>query len=200
MAFILDETLHPDLFPLAFLVGDWQGTGAIQLLGADGGETGRRIEQRLSISHDGSPQLAWFMQTWVLELPAPVPGREDEPVDPGSVVRELLLKERGRFRTSGPLPGQDLARANAAQPGSPESFVSHGVSLEIEGGETWLGEVRGPRLQLAAEEAPHPHRLDATTFATRMFGMIGSRLMWLQEIGEDPHSLRAHFSVELDRA
>lgn len=180
MAIPLDDTLHPDIRPLAWLVGEWSGTGAAQLTGDDGEEHGRRIEQRVTVSHSGTPELTWSMQTWLLRT------------DDDGPERELLMKERGTWTTTGLLPGQNEEAAAAAPAGSPESYLSHGVRFTVDGGETWNGEVRGPRLHVGAQADGR--------FFTRMFGMIGPRIMWLQEAGDSPTNLSPTLSVELDRS
>ncbi|MDU1463656.1 MAG: heme-binding beta-barrel domain-containing protein, partial [Dermabacter sp.] len=64
--------------------------------------------------------------------------------------------------------------------------------------EHWAGEVRGPRIQLATQDLGAANGADS--HGARMFGLVGGRLMWLQEVGSSPASLRPYLSVELDRA
>ena len=102
------------------------------------------------------------------------------------------------------LPGQDRAAAEAARPGSPEGQLSHHLEARFErrgeAAETWRGEVRGPRLQLALPGA------DGEVAATRMVGYISGRLMWLwEQRGPAPEgapgetALLPHLSLELHR-
>lgn len=221
MPIVLDDSLDPSLYPLAWLVGEWEGEGAAQLAGADGSPVGRRIEQRLTVEPNDSLGLDWHMQTWVLDAPAPEPptsafyeANENSAADPelddpaASIVRELLIDERATWHTHGPLPGQDIDAAAEAKPGSDDSYVSHGVSLTVQRttgfgpteAEQWSGEVRGPRIQLATRDLPDPENRGRTLHAARMFGLVGGNLMWLQEVGDSLQDLKPYLSVELRRA
>ena len=64
MAFVIDTDLHPDLAPLAWLVGRWEGAGVV---GYPTMETSYRFGQEIICSHDGRPFLRWESQTWLLD-------------------------------------------------------------------------------------------------------------------------------------
>ena len=74
---------------------------------------------------------------------------------------------------------RQMAAAEAARPGTPGSFLSHRLEAHLtrrdEPAEEWAGEVRGPRVQLALASP------DGEIAATRMFGYVSGRLMWLWE-------------------
>lgn len=57
----LDTTMHPDLAPLAWLLGEWQGTG---VAGYPGMDTVNFVQQ-VRCSHDGRPFLLWEARSWV---------------------------------------------------------------------------------------------------------------------------------------
>lgn len=220
MPIVLDDSIDPSLYPLAWLVGAWEGEGAVQLPGPDGSPVGRRIEQRVTIAPNDSGALEWHMTTWVLDAPAPQPPTNafyedaESPAevnleDPESqIVREQLLEERALWRVSGPLPGQDEQKAAQAKPGSQDAYLSHGVSVQVQrttgfgvtDAEEWVGEVRGPRVQLACKQVPSTTDSGKTLEGTRMFGLVGGNLMWLQEVGENLSDLSPYLSVELHRA
>lgn len=203
----LDPNLPESLYPLAWLIGSWSGHGAVQLREADGSAADRRIEQTLQCSATEEGTLAWSMGTELIDAPAPLPPTSAFAKDPlpaesqGTGEHTLLLRERGIWRVGDPLPGQDLAAARRAAPGDPRGHISYAldVELETEGvARHWQGEVRGPRIQLAL------HGDGAPVSATRMFGYVGGRLMWLWErlpmgTTEDDKGLAPYLSVELDR-
>ena len=214
MPITLDPSLPPSLYPLAWLVGSWQGSGAVHH-GEDAAD--QRVEQQLTCAPREDGGLDWTSIVHVVDAPAPLPptsafAKEQPaaPADAGSGTRSLLLRESGVWTVGDPLPGQDLERARTAKPGSPESIVSHALTAELtsaEGTATWAGEVRGPRIQLAlasdgtdagglAPGVSHPGLA-----ATRMFGYVGGRLMWLWEPRPaDGGDLAPSLSLELDRA
>ena len=63
MAFKIDENLHPELMPLAWLVGKWRGTGH--------GEYPTikpfTFEQEVVFNHDGRNFLNYYSRTWILD-------------------------------------------------------------------------------------------------------------------------------------
>lgn len=232
MPIVLDPSLPPSLYPLAWLVGSWHGTGAAQLPGPDGALDGRRIDQNLVCSPSDDGTLTWVMSTDLVDAPAPLPptsvfsgAAQDTPQQQGTGERELLVREKGCWRVGDPLPGQDLEAAQDAAPGDPAGVVSYAVQLELEGsghagGQIWTGEVRGPRIQIALATpeaaAEHPDARYPGLLGSRMFGLVGGRLMWLwerptdttiappaqgpdAEASEDENGLTSFLSVELDR-
>ncbi len=54
---------HPDLSPLTFLIGRWQGAGVVGYPTIDS----RRFGQEITFSHNGKPFLAYSSRTWLLE-------------------------------------------------------------------------------------------------------------------------------------
>ena len=61
--FTLDPTIHPDVAPLAWLVGRWEGAG---VLGYPTIESSR-FGQEIVVSHDERPFLRWESSTWLLD-------------------------------------------------------------------------------------------------------------------------------------
>ena len=56
MAFTIPENLHPDLMPLAWLVGTWRGKGR----GEYPNVPGFQFAQEVSFNHDGRAFLNYF--------------------------------------------------------------------------------------------------------------------------------------------
>jgi hypothetical protein len=80
MPFQLPSDLHPDVVPIAFLLGHWRGNGHGDYPTIDKFEFG----QEVGFTHDGRPFLHYFSRTWLLD-------------DDGNEVRPLAL-ETGFFR------------------------------------------------------------------------------------------------------
>lgn len=87
MAFELDPTMHPDLAPLAWLIGRWEGAGVVGYPTIESANFGQEIE----CSHDGRPFLHWHSRTWLLD-------------DAGNKVRPLAT-ETGFWR---PQPNDEV--------------------------------------------------------------------------------------------
>lgn len=184
MPITLDTSLPPSLYPLAWLIGSWEGTGA--LTAAEPGAPDARIEQQLVCTAREDGTMEWRSTIHRVDAPAPLPPTSafarDEPGSPaavGSGQRTLLHREDGVWTVGDLLPGQDREAAEAAAPGTPGSFLSHRLEARLtrrgEPAEDWAGEVRGPRVQLALGSPT------GEITATRMFGYVGGRLMWLWE-------------------
>lgn len=215
MPITLDADLDPALYPLAWLIGTWRGEGAVQLEAEDGSADGRRIEQEVVAEPTEDGALAWTMRTWVLDAPPPVPPtaafsdteapEQPEPATEGEPERRLLIAESGFWRVAGAVPGQDLEAAAKAKPGTPEALVSYELQTVLASTqgtvEVCTGEVRGPRIQLAADLVGRTEgAVVAHASSTRMFGLVGGRLLWLIERAGESSEPAPFISAELDRA
>lgn len=63
MPFELDITLNPQLAPIAWLVGHWEGAGVVGYPDIESANFG----QELDITHDGRPFLEMQSRTWLLD-------------------------------------------------------------------------------------------------------------------------------------
>jgi hypothetical protein len=63
MAFTIPENLHPDLMPLAWLVGSWRGKGR----GEYPNVPGFQFAQEVNFNHDGRPFLNYFSRSWLID-------------------------------------------------------------------------------------------------------------------------------------
>ena len=63
MAFTIPENLHPDLMPLAWLVGTWRGKGR----GEYPNVPGFQFAQEVSFNHDGRAFLNYFSRSWIID-------------------------------------------------------------------------------------------------------------------------------------
>jgi hypothetical protein len=63
MAFTIPENLHPDLMPLAWLVGTWRGKGR----GEYPNVAGFQFAQEVNFNHDGRPFLNYFSRSWIID-------------------------------------------------------------------------------------------------------------------------------------
>lgn len=59
----IPSDLHPDLVPLVFLLGRWEGAGVFDFPGAEKCNFG----QEVAFTHDGRPFLEYVSRTWVLD-------------------------------------------------------------------------------------------------------------------------------------
>ena len=80
MPFEIPSDLHPDLMPIAFLLGHWHGNGHGDYPTIEAFQ----FRQEVGFTHDGRPFLHYLSRTWLLD-------------DDGNDVRPLAL-ETGFFR------------------------------------------------------------------------------------------------------
>ncbi len=69
----IPSDLHPELLPVAFLLGNWQGAGVFDFPGAAKCNFG----QEVTFTHDGRPFLEYVSHTWVLDQD----GRKTTPLE-----------------------------------------------------------------------------------------------------------------------
>jgi len=92
----IPSDLHPDLVPLAFLLGRWTGAGVHDFPGAEKCNFG----QEVVFTHDGRPFLAYASRTWVLDAAGEqVRPLEDEVgywrIDPDRKVDVTTTRDEG---------------------------------------------------------------------------------------------------------
>ena len=63
MAFTIPENLHPDLMPLAWLVGSWR----VKDRGEYPNVPAFEFAQEVSFNHDGRPFLNYFSRSWIID-------------------------------------------------------------------------------------------------------------------------------------
>jgi hypothetical protein len=98
----LDPDLPPELVPLAWLIGTWQGAG----VGGYPTIEDFRYGQEISFQHNGKPFLHYYSRTWLLD-------------DTGAMVRPLA-QETGYWR---PRPDGGLEVLLAHPTGFVEIYV-----------------------------------------------------------------------------
>jgi hypothetical protein len=63
MAFTIPENLHPDLMPLAWLIGTWRGKGRGEYPNTESFQ----FAQEVSFNHDGRAFLNYFSRSWIID-------------------------------------------------------------------------------------------------------------------------------------
>ncbi|GAA1439602.1 FABP family protein [Leifsonia poae] len=190
--------LPAELVPLSWLLGVWEGTGVLDYA-VDEAHTELEFGQRISFSHDGQPYLNYSATSWVL----------DENHTP-------LAAETGYWRLSRTLIEGDAGPAMlpgiGAQPFTTAQSVealrnSHGgfdidVSIIHPDGvsELYLGQVAGPRIDLATDAVVRTAGAKEYTAATRLYGLVENHLLWAWDIAALGQELRTHASARLAKA
>lgn len=196
--FDLPTDLPADLAPLSWLVGVWEGSGVIDY--ADHAYTGE-FSHRVSFSHDGGDYLNYSASAWFH-------GEDD--------ARIPLVAEMGYWRLSRPAtesdPGPGLLPALASAPARTADDVE--LLRNAEGGfdievvlvhadgvsELYLGQIRGPRIDIATDAVVRPAGAKTYAAASRMYGLVDGHLLWAWDMAALGEELGAHASARLARA
>lgn len=190
--------LPADIVPLSWLIGVWEGTGVIDY---PVGERELRGEftHRVSFSNDGGPFLNY-------SATATFTG------DDGSASVPLIA-ETGYWRLTRPAtdadsgPGllpplgdtvdrgvDDVEALRAASGGFPiEVSIAHSDGML----ELYLGEINGPRVDIATDAVVRGAGAKEYGSATRLYGLVDGHLLWAWDIAALGTPLRSHASARL---
>jgi hypothetical protein len=194
----LPTDLPADLAPLSWLLGVWEGTGVIDYPVGDERLQGE-FTHRVSFSHDGGPFLnyaatATFTRDegatsvplvaesgfWRLSRPA-----TDSDAGPGLLPPLAETTPRGV---------DDVEALRAASGGFPiEVSLAHADGML----ELYLGEINGPRIDIATDAVVRGAGAKDYGSATRMYGLVDNHLLWAWDIAALGTTLRSHASARL---
>ncbi len=196
----LPTDLPADLAPLSWLVGDWEGTGVIDYE-ADGTRFTGEFTHRVTFQRGGGDALEYSATAW---LAAP-DGEESVP----------LVAESGFWRLSRPATPGDSGPAllPPRTPAAPRTVddvealrtESGGFPLEVSLAhadgtlELYLGEIVGPRIDIATDAIVRAPGGRDYGSATRMYGLVDGHLLWAWDIAALGSSLASHASARLAR-
>ncbi|MDO5629945.1 MAG: FABP family protein [Mobilicoccus sp.] len=165
MTFEIDPTMHPQIAPLGWMIGRWEGVGVVGYPDMES----RNIGQELTISHDGRPFLEVSSRTWQL--------------DESGGLEKPLAREVGFFRV--------------LENGEIELLLAHPTGIvEMYAGER---EKDRPVLNLRTDGVMRSPAAREYTAASRMYGLVEGKLMWVMDMAAEGHPLTSHISVQLSR-
>jgi hypothetical protein len=204
--------LPAELVPLSWLIGVWEGTGVIDYAVGDD-SVSREFGQRISFSHDGLPYLNYSSYTWLL---GEKPGDGEDGDESEERAPEPLVAETGFWRLSrlhiegdvgpGMLPGVGPRPFNTAQSVEALRNSAEGFDIEVSivhptgVSELYLGQVKGPRIDLATDAVVRSQSAKEYAAATRIYGLVDNHLLWAWDIAALGQSLRTHASARLAKA
>jgi hypothetical protein len=212
--FDLPTDLPADIVPLSWLLGVWEGTGVIDHE-IDGTRYQGEFAHRVSFSHDGGDYVNYAASAWLL---GDVPTDESESDgEDAARTRTALVAETGYWRLARPQsdddPGPALLPAKTARTAprtaddvealrNPEGAFDLEVAIVHSDGisELYLGQARGPRIDLASDAIVRPASAKAYASATRMYGYVDGHLLWAWDIAALGGTLASHASARLARA
>lgn len=198
MATELPYDLLPELAPLSWLIGSWEGQGR---LGA-GEEDSEIFYQRIDFTESGLPFLQYSSESWLAEedgtLIRPLTFetgfwaidrvRHSSDVGPGMVPADVVPA----YRTA-----SDVEALRSNETDFPiTATITHPGSMA----ELYYGTVRGPQIQLNTDAVLQGTASGTYYSANRIFGLVNGQMFWRWDVvkteGDDP---KPHASGILDK-
>ena len=194
----LPTDLPADLAPLSWLIGVWEGTGVIEYT-ADGHRFEGEFTHRVSFSHDGAGYLNYSATGWMAS---------SEGESSVSLVAETGFWRLSRPATAsdaGPalLPPVESAPARTVDDVERLRAVSGGFPIEVSLAhsdgtlELYLGEINGPRIDIATDAIVRGAGGKDYSAASRMYGLVEGHLLWAWDIAALGSRLASHASARL---
>ncbi|MBL0888113.1 FABP family protein [Myceligenerans indicum] len=185
MPFAFPEGLAPEVYPLAWLVGTWSGSGVI-----DHPAVGRRaFTQELTFDHDGGPYLR-FESTLRVGSAEPVTDPAADGEAAAGPAESVWSTETGYWRVSTDRPdglGEDRHPL--------EVIVADAAGRMT----LFLGAAGNGRIDLASDAIARTSTSSDVRASKRMYGLVDGRLLWVEELAAFGEPLRSYASGELDR-
>lgn len=167
----IPSDLHPDLVPLAFLLGTWQGAGVCAPVTGEEGQGAEKYNfgQEVIFTHDGRPFLEYTSRTWVLDAE-------------GGKLRPLE-NESGYWRI-------DADRKIEIVMARDEGVI-----------ELWYGELahRKPQIELVTDAVARSASAAEYSGGKRLYGLVKGDLMWVFEKAAPKVPMRPYMSAHLKK-
>ncbi|WP_131748870.1 FABP family protein [Frankia sp. Cppng1_Ct_nod] len=164
--------LHPNLLPLAFLLGTWRGEG----VGGYAGMDGFRYGQEIVFSSTGRPALSYESRTWWL----------GEPRDGRSEGSPLAI-EVGFWRVQPP---------DGDGPPAVEVMLAHPFGIS----EIYVGDVAGTRVDLRSNVVIRTATAREVNRSERLYGLVeDGDLAYAIDMEAEGKPLQSHLSARLQR-
>jgi hypothetical protein len=173
VTFTIPDDLAPEVYPLAWLVGQWKGTGVVEYP-----EIPRAVfEQTVTFDHDGGPYLSYASTLTLVS--------DDGP-------GQVWSAETGYWRVAPSAP-EDVELKEGQAP--LEVLVADAAGVMS----LYLGAVGNGRVDLATDLVARTATAAEVAGATRMYGLVKGRLLWAWDLAAFGNDLRSYASGELDR-
>ena len=174
MSFVIPSGLAPEIYPLAWLVGRWQGSGVVEYPDVPRAEFRHDVE----FTHDGGPYLTYAATITLADT-------QGEPGQVWSV-------ESGFWRIAPETP-----------PGLTLQDFQHPVEVVLADSagmvSVYIGAVGNGRLDIATDLMARTASAAEVGGATRLYGNVKGELMWAWDLAAFGHSLQSYASGRLVR-
>lgn len=188
MSFTLHDEIAPELYPISWLIGTWHGFGVL------GYSTipERSILNEIIFDHDGGPYLCAVSTLWEVDGD---PAHEVTHGTAGAVGYAALRKgtqwatETQYWR---PVSAVDCEGGTRVELEVLVADPSGHLSL-------YVGAALGPRIDLSTDAVISSPAGVEVSGGTRMYGLVASDLLWVQELAAFGQPLGTYASARLTR-
>ncbi|WP_026820503.1 FABP family protein [Arthrobacter castelli] len=194
----LPADLTPELVPLYWLLGRWEGVGVLGY----GDVEQQQFAQEVNFTHDGMPYLKYDAQSWLIDDD----GNKVRPLSWESGVwqldRELYEADGG----PGMIPSEIVPALTSAEDVEKYRNKDDGFNIIANvlhpGGisELYVGQVKGPRIDLSTDAVMRAPGSKDYRAATRMYGLVDGDLLWAWDIAAMGRELESHASARLKKS
>jgi hypothetical protein len=185
MPFVLPdpEGLAPEVYPLAWLVGRWQGPGVVGYPGID--ETA--FTQEVVFDHDGGPYLSYTSTIRLVVAPDDAAALEAEAADDGGPV---WATESGYWRVPPERPD------GLTEDQHPVELLLADPSGHVA---LYVGAVGKGRIDLVSDLIARTASGADVSAGKRLYGLVQGELMWAHDIAAFGHPMQSYASARLAR-
>ncbi len=197
MSIELPTELTPELVPLSWLLGTWEGTGRL----GEGDAESEHFGQRVTFEQHGLPYLQYTAESWLTD-------------EQGSRLRPLSV-ETGFWALDRKLNDADVGPGLSPADIVPalktadevEQFRNDAGGFDITAtivhpgsiAELYYGTIKGPQIQLSTDVVMRGQHSKEYAAATRLYGLVGGDLYWRWDVAASGNSLQAHASAILKK-
>lgn len=198
MPFELPTDLTPELVPLSWLLGRWEGTGVLGY--AD--EESQQFDQQITFTQNGLPYLSYTGESWLVDED----GRRLRPLTRETGVWQLDRAQNDADPGPGMLPADIVPALRTADDVEELRNADGGfdivATLVHPGGvsELYVGQIKGPRIDMSTDAVMRAPGAKDYRAATRMYGLVEGDLLWAWDIAAAGRPLQTHASGRLHRA
>ncbi|MDN4484241.1 FABP family protein [Demequina lignilytica] len=174
MTFVIPSDLAPEVYPLAWVVGTWEGHGVVDYPGIDAAD----FRQRVVFDHDGGPYLIYSSTITLM--------------GPDGEEGQVWSQESGFWRVAPSAP-EGVTLQDFQHP--LEVVLADASGLLT----AYFGAVGNGRIDLATRFAAATESGPDVRGATRMYGNVGGELMWAWDLAAFGQELQSYASARLSR-
>ncbi|WP_299167028.1 FABP family protein [uncultured Arthrobacter sp.] len=197
MSYEIPTDLTPELVPLSWLLGTWEGSGRL----GEGNADSEHFFQRATFTQHGLPYVQYTAESWLTD-------EEGNTLRPLSVETGFWALDR-KLNDADVGPGLSPADIVPALKSADEveQFRNEAGGFDITativhpGGiaELYYGSIKGPQIQLTTDLVMRGQHSKDYSAATRLFGLVSGDLYWRWDIAANGSSLEPHASAILKK-